>query len=245
MLDTQEPSIKPHPDVQKLLISTTSRFVGQLDFDRIFMGHANPGFADAQAWARMGESAVSRSAFALSFRTPPQDEAAPGGVVSTFEHVGETVCAYLAVLYGKRFDYHGSLESSGFFGLPQLSQYATLCRPWLPHNSHAARSDYAVPLDLKEARRILPLLDSTANPAPASAFRAASKFYLQSPQTVEHDPEVAYLALITAGEILANAIISRSIPCARRRLLKPFAVSKESWRWEAGRSHAGRTDAAD
>ena len=120
--------------------------------------------------------------------------------------LAKTVCAYLAVLYGKRFDFHGGLESSGFFGLPELSQYVSLCRPWLPQNSHAERSDHAVPLNLEEARRILPLLNGTAEPTDANAFRAASKFYLQALQTVEHDPEVAYLALITAGEILANAV---------------------------------------
>lgn len=206
MPKTEEPPIKPHPDVQKLLVSTTSRFIGQLDLDGIFMGHANRGLGDGQAWARMGEGPVSRSAYVLSFRTPPQDEAAPGVVIPSYEHVGETVCAYLAVLYGKRFDFHGSLESSGFFCLPELSQYASLCQPWLPQNSHAERGDYAVPLNLAEARRILPLLSGAAEPTHANAFRAASKFYLQALQTAEQDPEVAYLALITAGEILANAV---------------------------------------
>ena len=201
-----EPPIRPHPDVQKLLISTTSRFVGQLDIEDIFIGHANRGLGDGQAWARMGEGPMSRSAYVLSFRTPPRNEASPGVVIPSYEHVGETVCAYLAVLFGKRFDFHGSLESSGFFGLPELSQYASLCRPWLPQNSHTERSDYAVPLNLEEARRVLPLLIGTAEPRLASTFQAASKFYLQALQTVEHDAEVAYLALITAGEILAHAV---------------------------------------
>lgn len=214
MSEREEPPIKPHPDVQKLLISTTSRFIGQLELDGIFMGHANRGLGDGQAWARMGEGPVSRSAYVLSFRTAPLDEAAAGVAIPSYEHVGETVCAYLAVLYGKRFDFHGSLESSGFFGLPDLSQYANLCRPWLPQNSHAERSDYTVPLNLEEARRILPLLNGTAKPRDANAFRAASKFYLQALQTVEHDPEVAYLALITAGEILANAV-DIDIDCLR------------------------------
>lgn len=206
MSKTDEPQIKPHPDVQKLLVSTTSRFIGQLDLDAIFMGHASHGFGAGQAWARIGESPVSRSAFVLSFRTPPQDKAAPGMVVPSFEHFGEMVCAYLSVLFGKRFDFHGSLESSGYFGLPELSQYMSLCRPWLPQNSHAERSDHPVPLNLEEARRILPLLNGTAERSEENAFRAASKFYLQALQTVEHDPEGAYLALITAGEILANAV---------------------------------------
>lgn len=206
MSTSEEPSIKPHPDVQKLLVSTTSRFIGELDLDGIFMSHASRGLGDAQAWARLGESPVSRSAYVLSFRTPPQEEPMPGVVIPSYEHVGETVCAYLSVLYGKRFDFHGSLESSGFFGLPELRQYASFCRPWLPQNSHEERVDHGVPLNLDEARRILPLLNGTAESTDASAFRAASKFYLQALQTVEHDPEVAYLALITAGEIVANAV---------------------------------------
>jgi hypothetical protein len=35
-------------------------------------------------------------------------------------------------------------------------------------------------------------------------FQSASKFYLQALQNVERDPEVAYLHLITAGEILSG-----------------------------------------
>jgi hypothetical protein len=35
-------------------------------------------------------------------------------------------------------------------------------------------------------------------------FQGASKFYLQALQNAEHDPEVAYLHLITTGEILSN-----------------------------------------
>ncbi|MFT5756665.1 MAG: hypothetical protein ACI9LM_001385 [Alteromonadaceae bacterium] len=37
-----------------------------------------------------------------------------------------------------------------------------------------------------------------------SVFQAASKFYLQALQNAEREPEIAYLHLITAGEIIAG-----------------------------------------
>jgi hypothetical protein len=46
--------------------------------------------------------------------------------------------------------------------------------------------------------------DATLDSKFLRTFQGAVKFYLQAIQNAEHDPEVSYLHLITAGEILSN-----------------------------------------
>jgi hypothetical protein len=125
------------------------------------------------------------------------------------DQICEWVCSLLSLLYGKRFDSHGYVESHGVFWVPNLAQFTQVCIPALPQNDHKERSDIGVPLDLREVARIRPLLmgaspDSSTAARAVTALKAAAKFYLQALQNTESAPEVAYLHLITAGEILAN-----------------------------------------
>jgi hypothetical protein len=89
--------------------------------------------------------------------------------------------------------------------VPELGSFAEQCNHVLPQNSYTPRADFPVPLDLAEVSRIRrlitgPPLDSRFH----ETFQAAVKFYLRALQAVESDPEVAYLSLITVGEILSN-----------------------------------------
>jgi hypothetical protein len=115
------------------------------------------------------------------------------------------ICSYLAVLFGKRFDNHGVFENQGTFHIPELTAFAETCNHRLPQNSHTPRTNFAVPLNLAEVARIERLiLDETLDDRFQTAFQAAAKFYLRALQTAERDPEIAYLNLITVGEILSN-----------------------------------------
>lgn len=196
-------TLRPKDTVHKALLSTTSRLVGEYEGTGVLLTHAWPDLFDQSASARWADSPSSRSAFILVFETKPSEEAS--SPLLNYSPTSEIVCAYLAVLFGKRFDSHGMIESNGFFHLPELSQFRNLCNPRIPHNSHAPRVDYPVPLNLTELRRIEKLLyDPTLDTKFFRTFRSASKFYLQAIQNAEIDPEIAYLHLITAGEILSN-----------------------------------------
>jgi hypothetical protein len=156
-------------------------------------------------------SPISRSAFVLVFATEPYEKKA-GVAVPNYEPTGDFVCSLLGLLYGKRFDAHGSLEMSGMFGLPDLTEFSEFCDPVLPFNSHKPRADIGIPLSLMEVRRIAPLLEGTPHDeARAAVLFGARRFYLRALQAAEIDPEVAYLHLITAGEILSNAHEVRQI----------------------------------
>jgi hypothetical protein len=153
----------------------------------------------------MDEGPASRSAYVLVFKTEPAKREV-GMPVPNYSPVGDVFASYLSVLYGKRFDHHGLIEGIGYFNVPDFTSFNSLCHPLLPHNSHSPRPDYSIPLNLIEFQRLKPLLrGSSLDQEFVRVFQGASKFYLQALQTFERDPEVAYLDLITAGEILSNA----------------------------------------
>jgi hypothetical protein len=198
-------SLRPDETLQKALLSTTSRLVGEYEAEGVLLTHAWPDFYDQSASIRLREGPASRSAFVFAFRTEPVEEGV-GRSLPEYSPTGDLVASYLSVLYGKRFDHHGLIEGTGFFRVPDLVHFATLCTPSLPHNSHTPRADYPTPLNLVEFARLEPLLlHITSLPATfAQTFQGAAKFYLQALQNFEREPEVSYLHLITASEILSN-----------------------------------------
>lgn len=202
---TRSSALGPDETIQKFLISTTSRFVGAHLTDSLELQHAWPVLGDVSAAHRLAPGPTSRSAYVLLLRTPPIEKAI-GATIPRYDHVAEIVVAYLSVLFGKRFDNHGPTEWSGMFGVPNMVAFSTTCLPQLPWNTHAPRPDAQIPLNLTEFSRFSPLLDEGAHDLKRlAAFIGAARFYVRALQAAETDAEVAYLHLITAGEILANA----------------------------------------
>lgn len=198
--------LRPQEILQRLLVSTTSRLYGEFASEGVLVSHAWPPTHDTQASARIVPGPNSRSTYIFSFETPPQLHT-PGVVVPYYGPTGNTFCAYLAALFGKRFDNHGAIQSSGIFYVPSFSVFGSMCIAALPQNTHHVRADFPIPLNLTELRRLEPLWNggSSTDPGAHQAFEGACLFYLRALQTAEDDPEVAYLHLITTGEILAGA----------------------------------------
>lgn len=198
-------SVRPSEIVNKALVSTTSSFVGEYEIDGLLVGHAWPGLRDRAAAVRGYDGPASRNAFVFAFETP-QFAKTVGVVLPDYSGIPELLCWYLSVLFGKRFDNHGLLETIGHFNLPNMEQFGVLCNHTLPHNSRASRVDYSIPLNLSEIARIEPLLShQNHNEAFLRIFQTASKFYSQAIQSFERDPEVAYLHLVTAIEVLSSS----------------------------------------
>jgi hypothetical protein len=195
--------LRPAITTQKALISTTGRFFGEYETDDVLLTHAW-AFSDSGMMRRLVEGPASRTAFIFACQTEPPSEDPPG-FLPDYSLTGDLICAYLAVLFGKRFDNHGLIETNGLFQLPDLTQFGHLCDVRLPQNSHKSRIDFPVPLNLVEVSRIERLFrGDTLDHRCLKAFHGAAKFYLQALQNAERDPEVAYLHLITAGEILSS-----------------------------------------
>ncbi|MDQ7827020.1 MAG: HEPN domain-containing protein [Candidatus Eremiobacteraeota bacterium] len=219
-------TLRPKPTIQKALISSTSRFVGEYEKNGMLLAHAWPDFYDRTASTRWFEGPLSRSAFVFIFETPPLIE--KSGPVPDYSPMGDLICAYLAVLFGKRFDFHGIIESRGLFHFPNLKQFEHLCDHHLPQNSHSPRVDFPVPLELGQFSRIERLLLA---PLPdikfLRTFQGATKFYLQALRNIEYDPEIAYLHLITAGEILSNYYDYRTEALLDTQTLKVLSKIQE------------------
>lgn len=196
--------LRPDEAIQKILLSVSARFTGEFESINLLITHAWPPFHSGRSdWLR-DNTPLSRTALALSFRTI-RSPVLPEFVVPNYESVGHSVAAVLSVLFGKCFENHGPLEMSGSFGVPDLSQFGHPYDRRLPHNTSKPRVDYPVRLDISELRRAVPLLLGEHHDDKGRlAFLAAARFYQRALQAVEDDPEVAYLHLITAGEIIAN-----------------------------------------
>lgn len=203
-------ALRPVETIQRILLSTTSRLFGEFSKEGILISHAWPAFDDDHGRHRWTQGPMSRSTYVLSFETPSYEKR-PGVVVPDYGATGDFVAATMSVLYGKRFDSHGSLENSGSFRLPNTGALSTPCLPDLPHNTHSPRPDFGIPLNLVEAKRLLAVWDDDApeDPKAVQAFVAASRFYQRALQAADTDAEAAYLHLITAGEIISNEYLPR------------------------------------
>lgn len=202
-MHTNKAQLRPDASVHKVLISTTSRLVGEYVSEGVLITHATHHYSNSEGAMRCEESPVSRNAFIVAFRiNPPKKKDI---IIPDYAHVGELICSYMAVLYGKRFDSHGLTEGSGFYSLPNLNIYNSIFDHRFIFNSHKPRNCFSVPLNIEHFSVFEKLLfDESVDSKFKNKFQAASKFYLQALQIAEIEPEIAYLHLITAGEIIAG-----------------------------------------
>ena len=199
------PPLKPAWDVQKFLISASCSLAGRLDTPNLLIADASPGFGNRAIYQRLLSTENARSVFALVFRTDPSEQGKL--IIPQYDGAAEYICACLSVFYGKRFDSHGAIENSGFFGLPDLRALDLYCDPRLPQNGDATRCDLGFPLALEHFEQMLPLLfEPVARDPRVVPFRTAAKFYQQALWAAEHDLEISYLHLISAGEVLTAAV---------------------------------------
>ena len=197
--------LAPSETIQRVMISTTSYFVGEFCVDDTLIAHAWPRSGDRRAeMAFFGEGPMSRCAFVVSFETPPVEKA-PGAAIPQYAATADYYAAGMSVLFGKCFDAHGSLENTGSFNVPSLEAYALPCDPRQPHNNRSPRVDLGFPLNLQHVERLYAIFATEEDTTLHTAFHAAARFYARALRAAETDPESAYLHLITAGEIVSNA----------------------------------------
>ena len=186
----------------KVLISTTSRLVGEYRGGKVSLVFAFPD-RDSVA-VRLSQSPMSRSAVMVLFEEELLKTPERHMPDFSAEAVGQCVCGVLSVLYGKRFDCHGPIEGSGIFYVPDLVAYYRASRPELPFNSHEVRTTFPVMLTLSEVKSVKEWLFPAIDDPQTRRIQTACEFYSRALQNAEQDTEVAYLHLITAGEVLAS-----------------------------------------
>lgn len=198
---SEKNSLRPNKSIHKILVSTTSKLVGEYESSVILISHAWQHSNNRNGITREEESPISRNALIVAFKIESEDKV----VIPDYSPVGDLICSFLSVLYGKRFDNHGLTEGSGFYNIPNLSTYNNICNHKLVFNNHQTRKCLPVPLNLEHVVTFERFFTGeTIDLKFKSTFEAASKFYLQAIQNSEVEPEIAYLHLITAGEIITE-----------------------------------------
>lgn len=197
MDSTQNPLI-PNRDVYKFLFSSPSGFYGRLISNDVCIVEAHSSSSASR------DSSRNRASFILSFLVENQ-EPEPGLIIPNYSFIAERICSCLSVLYGKRIDCHGMTESYGFFMIPDFSSYSSLSDPQLPINSKKPRSHFSIDLDISAASIVIDYITNTSiKPEIRTKIDTAFRFYMLAIQSYESDPEIAYLNLITCGEVISS-----------------------------------------
>ena len=168
--------------------------------NNLLIQHAFSDFGGYRSQLQFESTPVSRISFVIVFRTAPASREA-GAPIPHYGHHGEAICSLLSVLFGKRFDLHGPLEHNGIYHIPEFSVYDQICNPNLPFNSRVPRNSNHVPLKLGEVTAVEHVIDSLDQ---HERLLTACRFYLLALQNAERVPEIAYLHIVTAGEVLSH-----------------------------------------
>jgi len=188
-------SLRPEKNITKILLSTPSYLVGEYEEEDFLLTIA---FSNERRY-----DPRDKEYFVLTVKTPPPKKS-PGAIIPDYSPTGDVLSIYLSILYGKRFDNHGLIESVGRFRLPNYLHFNNY-DPNLPFNNRNPRPNLEIPLSLHEIKRIAPLLHEGEVDTRFNDFLiSAGRFYVHALQHAETQPEIAFLDLITCGEILSN-----------------------------------------
>lgn len=197
--------MRPQQNVTRCLLATPARIVGELEEADLLICHAWPELwaPNARGTAHL-DGPTHRTFLIVSVEVEQQPDTVHPGQVENYHWLGDYFAVCLGVYFGKRFDHLGLIESQGFFCLPSLSAFRDLGMFALgPYNSKP-RVDLEIPLNLSNAAIISKLLHIKCGVQQTRTFFTAGSFYMRSLQMIEDHPELAYLDLISAGEVLSN-----------------------------------------
>jgi hypothetical protein len=198
----------------KMVLSSPACFTGEILTDTFWLTHAWP--LHQNSIVEVDPSSRSHLAFfTLTFRErelPEKEEKMRQP--PHYDFVGDYFCVFLSVYFGKRFDNLGFSQAHGIHCLPDIQQskprklVEALPVNWRP------RKDLGIKLELHEAKPLLPILEAIFHevndkkPVPDELELAytAGRFYQQALQLFESDPELAYLSLVNAGEVLISGL---------------------------------------
>jgi len=153
----------------------------------------------------MEETPSSRQCLVIAVETAPIERKPGFSIIPDHTSLMDVVSSLLSVLFGKKIEQHGFIESNGFFNYPDFSSFNTLCDPRLPYTNHKPRNSVSIELELDHFSKINKILRSyETDETFFNHYTTAASFYRNALCTVDRQPELAYLNLITAGEVISN-----------------------------------------
>ncbi|EPW4543241.1 hypothetical protein ACWLP4_004222 [Vibrio vulnificus] len=212
--------------ITRFLISTPSKFVGESETDTYLLTHASWNHSLDLYRPQPNESSY-RQYFELTVSTPEYQLETIA--IPDYSFVADNFCIVLSVLFGKRFDSHGLLLQHGRAYVPSSNLLGERYNKSLTFNSLKERCDFRLDLNLSHLDKMASIVQSVGDEQRdvEDAFLYAGKFYLEALREMEHNPEVAFVNLITACEILAaqkNYSIDDILDNETRSLLSKIEV---------------------
>ncbi|MEJ9132131.1 HEPN domain-containing protein [Bacillus thuringiensis] len=189
--------LKLNNEIHKIMISTPSRFVGEYlsEYTAVQLS-----FSSKDLLINTKENPNSRTFLVATFRYA-QGRSMIRKDLSIF---GNFFCTVLSLLYGKEFKNHGMLESDGIHRTPNLELLANEYY-FQPQYNYKTRKDISIPLNLSYFKLVEPLLlEENLSEGFCQMVIAAGKFYNRALSIYPIEPELAFLDLITSGEIISN-----------------------------------------
>ena len=193
----------PRKDITKYLISTPARFTGECTSENYYLVAAHDNHRKTSYSARTDER-IFRQYLELAVETPEYD--GNSIKIPDYTHISDNFCIALSVIFGKRFDSHGLLQQHGRGYVPVVDGVNAIYNKNLCFNSLDPRSNYGVSLELSNFKKIQKVVfeQEESLKSAQETFLYAGRFYAQSLRQVEDSPEIAFLSLITVGEILSS-----------------------------------------
>ncbi|OUB82049.1 hypothetical protein BK784_38920 [Bacillus thuringiensis serovar medellin] len=190
--------VQLNEEIHKVIVSTPARFVGSYMSEDIAV---NISFAGKEKlFFDTTENPNSRTFLVITFRYVHDGSM----VLKDLSGYGDFVCSILSLLYGKEFKNHGFLESYGVHRTPNLALSSNEYY-YQPQYNFQLRKDLSIPLDLSCIKLIEPLfLDNELSDSFRQMIIAVGKFYNRALSIFPTQPELAFLDLITCGEIISN-----------------------------------------
>ncbi|MHC1715060.1 MAG: hypothetical protein AB9858_05620 [Acidaminococcaceae bacterium] len=195
--------LRPNETVQKLIISSTSRFIGEYESANLLITHAWQNSLGLKIG--YSENPYCRNYYEVVFKTEPIEHK-PGIIIPNYSYMGDFYCICLSIFYGKRFDNHGTIENMGSFQIPNLFGTSIPTSYFeISFNNHQPRKDLSIELNFEKIALIADIISMSIDENILNVIISAGRFYTRALQTFETEPELAFLDFITCGEILSNS----------------------------------------
>ena len=114
--------LQPNKRIQSALVSSTSRFTDVYRSRGFSITHASSIPDEPRAKASYAPNPVCRNSFVISFPTEPREKLAQP-MYEPYTEYAKEITAFMAVLFGKRFDSHGLIQCEGLLHLPSIEPY--------------------------------------------------------------------------------------------------------------------------
>ncbi|KAA3612645.1 MAG: hypothetical protein DWQ05_18520 [Calditrichaeota bacterium] len=194
--------MKPDKNIYRFVISTPSRFVGEYS-KKIFIGH----FWDFENTTQYSvtENPYSKNYYVISINRPVgRNPRITTNLPNMYNVDGNEIMLIMAVLYGKTFFFNGEIQAGEFLTKPFIDINRPLNSYKWHFNSHKKRIDTNFNLNFAELTNVEHIINKVGKSRPKyhTTFFNASNLYSRALQNFEHHPDLAFIDLVSAGEIL-------------------------------------------